>query len=50
MTLLCRVTALPDPQFTTPRVLGVDDFTNRRRHSYRNAMQQQRRMCEPSFP
>ena len=26
MTLLCRVMALPDPQFNTPRVLGVDDF------------------------
>ncbi|WP_406434279.1 transposase family protein [Streptomyces sp. NBC_01589] len=31
MTLLRRVMALPDPQFSTPRVLGVDDFAIRRR-------------------
>lgn len=30
MTLLRRVMALPDPQFSTPRVLGVDDFAIRR--------------------
>ncbi|MEU1350354.1 hypothetical protein [Streptomyces sp. NPDC005795] len=30
LTLLCRVMALPDPQFRTPRVLGVDDFAIRR--------------------
>ncbi|MFF2432498.1 ISL3 family transposase [Streptomyces mirabilis] len=34
MTLLRRVTALPDPQPSTPRVLGVDDFATRRGQSY----------------
>ncbi|MFF3089491.1 hypothetical protein ACFVRB_31300 [Streptomyces nojiriensis] len=30
MTLLRRVMAQPDPRFSTPRVLGVDDFAIRR--------------------
>ncbi|MER5603130.1 ISL3 family transposase [Streptomyces sp. NPDC002265] len=34
MTLLRRIMALPDPQFSTPRVLGVDDFTIRRGQTY----------------
>ncbi|MFI1382466.1 ISL3 family transposase [Embleya sp. NPDC020886] len=34
MTLLRRVMALPDPQFRTPRVLGVDDFATRRGQVY----------------
>ncbi|WP_369265232.1 ISL3 family transposase [Streptomyces sp. R35] len=34
MTLLRRVMALPDPQFSTPRVLGVDDFAIRRGQTY----------------
>lgn len=34
MTLLRRVMALPDPQWSTPRVLGVDDFATRRGQSY----------------
>lgn len=32
-TLLCRVVALPDPQSSTPRVLGADDFATRRGQS-----------------
>ncbi|MFE1362690.1 ISL3 family transposase [Streptomyces anulatus] len=34
MTLLRRVMGLPDPQFSTPRVLGVDDFAIRRGQTY----------------
>ncbi|MEU0221529.1 transposase family protein [Streptomyces sp. NPDC006265] len=34
MTLLRRVMALPDPQLSTPRVLGVDDFATRRGQTY----------------
>ncbi|MGW7641265.1 transposase [Streptomyces decoyicus] len=34
MTLLRRAMALPDPQFSTPRVLGVDDFAIRRGQTY----------------
>ena len=34
MTLLRRVMTLPDPQFSTPRVLGVDDFAIRRGQTY----------------
>ncbi|MFD7935310.1 transposase [Streptomyces sp. NPDC059755] len=34
MTLLRRVMALPDPQFSTPRLLGVDDFAIRRGQTY----------------
>ncbi|MER5948975.1 ISL3 family transposase [Streptomyces sp. NPDC001904] len=34
MTLLRRVTALPDPALPVPRVLGVDDFANRRGQTY----------------
>ncbi|MET8291364.1 ISL3 family transposase [Streptomyces sp. NPDC005132] len=34
MTLLRRVMALPDPAFSTPRVLGVDDFAIRRGQTY----------------
>ncbi|WP_251018180.1 ISL3 family transposase [Streptomyces sp. ISL-1] len=34
MTLVRRVMALPDPQFSTPRVLGVDDFAIRRGQTY----------------
>ncbi|MGW8359165.1 ISL3 family transposase [Streptomyces wedmorensis] len=34
MTLLRRVMALPDPQFSTPRVLGVDDFAIHRGRTY----------------
>ncbi|WP_258053848.1 ISL3 family transposase [Streptomyces sp. Ru72] len=34
MTLLRRVMALPDPQFSTPRVLGVHDFAIRRGQTY----------------
>ncbi len=34
MTLLRRVMALPDPQVSTPRVLGVDDFAIRRGQTY----------------
>ncbi|MFD3585392.1 transposase [Streptomyces sp. NPDC058683] len=34
MTLVRRVMTLPDPQFSTPRVLGVDDFAIRRGQTY----------------
>ncbi|WP_406187255.1 ISL3 family transposase [Streptomyces sp. NBC_01006] len=34
MTLLRRVMALPDPQFGTPRVLGVEDFAICRGQTY----------------
>ncbi|MFC4960715.1 transposase family protein [Streptomyces mauvecolor] len=34
MTMLRRVMALPDPQPSTPRVLGVDDFATRRGQTY----------------
>ncbi|MEV3993610.1 ISL3 family transposase [Streptomyces sp. NPDC049837] len=34
MTLLRRVMALPDPRFSTPRVLGIDDFAIRRGQTY----------------
>ncbi|MFJ4887991.1 ISL3 family transposase [Streptomyces sp. NPDC088731] len=34
MTLLRRVMALPDPRFSTPQVLGVDDFAIRRGQTY----------------
>ncbi len=34
MTLLRRVMALSDPRFSTPRMLGVDDFAIRRRQTY----------------
>ncbi|WP_234314260.1 MULTISPECIES: transposase family protein [unclassified Streptomyces] len=34
MSLLRRVMALPDSQFSTPRVLGVDDFAIRRGQTY----------------
>lgn len=34
MTLLRRVMSLPDPRFSTPRVLGVDDFAIRRGQTY----------------
>ncbi|MFE7809717.1 ISL3 family transposase [Streptomyces sp. NPDC057430] len=34
MTLLRRVMTLPDPRFSTPRVLGVDDFAIRRGQTY----------------
>ncbi|MFK0259395.1 ISL3 family transposase [Streptomyces sp. NPDC090445] len=34
MTLLRRVMALPDPQCSMPRVLGVDDFAIRRGQTY----------------
>ncbi|MFD7164816.1 ISL3 family transposase [Streptomyces violascens] len=34
MTLLRRVVSPPDPQFSTPRVLGVDDFAIHRGQTY----------------
>ncbi|MFJ3176334.1 hypothetical protein ACIPJK_36970 [Streptomyces roseus] len=34
VTLLRKVMAWPDPRFSTPRVLGVDDFAIRRSQTY----------------
>ncbi|MEU8501500.1 hypothetical protein AB0C86_32960 [Streptomyces lavendulae] len=48
MALLRRITVLPDPAFSTPRVLGVDDFAICRGQNVPQALRENRMAGTPA--